>query len=298
MLFSTIIPTYNRAHLLPATLDSVLAQKCTDQEVIVVDAGSTDATDAVLAKHADHIRIVRRANCGPGAARNLGIAEARGEYLAFLDSDDLWFPWTLESYRTAINAHGRPSFIAGTHVDFRTPADPLPTTPPPFRAAPYRDYIAAGAAEGVWIGTCAAAVRADVLRAVGGFAEGQENAEDSDLWLRLGVAPGFVRIESPPVFAYRRHEGSAISATDRTFRGSMRLVENERRGVYPGGTARQRERLEILTRHLRPASLACLREGMRAEAWQLFRATLPWNLRLRRAKYVLGFLLTAARGSS
>ena len=293
MFFSTIIPSHNRAHLLGATLDSALAQEFADQEIIVVDAGSTDGTDAVLARYSGRITVVRGEAAGPGATRNLGIAQAKGEYITFLDSDDLWFPWTLATYRRAIEEHSLPAFIAGTHVDFRDTPTSLPTTAAPFRATRYRDYLEAGAADNLWIGTCAVAVRADVLREVGGFATGNVNAEDSDLWLRLGAGPGFSRITSPPVFAYRRHDASAIANLTRTHAGMMQLIEAERRGQYPGGRARQNVRWKILTSHTRPASLACLRSGMRTEAWQIFRATLRWNVSLGRAKYLLAFPLLA-----
>jgi glycosyltransferase involved in cell wall biosynthesis len=95
MLFSVIIPTYNRAALLCTALDSVFAQTFTDYEVIVVDDGSTDGTAAMVASYGGRVRYFQQQNKGPGAARNLGAQHATGEYLAFLDSDDLWFPWTL-----------------------------------------------------------------------------------------------------------------------------------------------------------------------------------------------------------
>ena len=93
---SVIVPTYNRLHALPASLASLLTAQEIDLEVIVVDDGSTDDTPRVLAAYADRIRVIRQANQGAGAARNAGIAAARGEYVAFLDSDDLWHPRKLE----------------------------------------------------------------------------------------------------------------------------------------------------------------------------------------------------------
>jgi cellulose synthase/poly-beta-1,6-N-acetylglucosamine synthase-like glycosyltransferase len=98
-LFSIVIPTFNRERLIAATLESVLAQTEGDFEVIVVDDGSTDGTEAALAPWRDRLTFVRQPNQGPGPARNLGAARAKGEYIAFLDSDDLWFPWTLAYVR-------------------------------------------------------------------------------------------------------------------------------------------------------------------------------------------------------
>jgi GT2 family glycosyltransferase len=93
---SVIIPTYNYGRFLREAIDSALAQTHRPIEVIVVDDGSTDDTPQVLAAYGDRIRVIRQNNLGVGAARNTGIATARGEYLAFLDSDDIWKPQAIE----------------------------------------------------------------------------------------------------------------------------------------------------------------------------------------------------------
>ena len=174
------------------------------------------------------------------------------------------------------------------------PVSGLPSTPAPYHDEAFPDYLATSA-RGIWIGTCAAAIRVDALREAGWFAADHLNAEDSDLWLRLGVAPGFIGVKSPPVFAYRRHAASAISAHAQTARGALHLIAQENRGAYPGGPQRRRERLEILTRHTRPASFACLRAGMSTEGWRIYRETARWNLSLTRWKYLLGFPFIASR---
>ncbi len=95
MRVSIIIPTFNRAGLICHSIDSILAQTCGDYEIIVVDDGSTDDTTEVLEKYDGRIRCIRQENRGFGAARNRGLEEARGEYVAFLDSDDLWKEYKL-----------------------------------------------------------------------------------------------------------------------------------------------------------------------------------------------------------
>lgn len=93
---SVIIPTYNYDRFLREAIDSVLAQTYPAHEVIVVDDGSTDDTPLILAEYGDRIRVIRQQNLGVSAARNAGIAAARGEWVSFLDSDDVWQPRKLE----------------------------------------------------------------------------------------------------------------------------------------------------------------------------------------------------------
>ena len=95
-LVSTVIPVYNRATMLREAVDSVLAQTWRPIEIIIVDDGSTDDTPAVEAelcqRHPDTVQAIRQANAGPGVARQLGLESARGEFIQFLDSDDLLLP--------------------------------------------------------------------------------------------------------------------------------------------------------------------------------------------------------------
>jgi glycosyltransferase involved in cell wall biosynthesis len=93
---STIIPSYNYARFVREAIDSAVGQTYAPDEVIVVDDGSTDATAEVLASYGERIRVIRQQNQGVARARNAGIAAARGEYVAFLDADDVWHPRKLE----------------------------------------------------------------------------------------------------------------------------------------------------------------------------------------------------------
>ena len=118
-LFSVVVPTFNRRELLTAALDSIRDQTFTRFEVIVVDDGSSDGTAEYLKSLGDRIQLLTQRNLGPGAARNRGLERARGRYVAFLDSDDLWFPWTLETYAALAADHGAPRFHRGEAFPIR-----------------------------------------------------------------------------------------------------------------------------------------------------------------------------------
>jgi glycosyltransferase involved in cell wall biosynthesis len=106
---SVVVPTYNRANLAPRAVESALACCTADDEVIVVDDGSTDGTRAALAPYGNRIRYVLVERGGAGRARNRGIAEARHDLVAFLDSDDQWMPDALDVKRTLM--HERPDVV-------------------------------------------------------------------------------------------------------------------------------------------------------------------------------------------
>jgi GT2 family glycosyltransferase len=92
-LVSVVVPTYNRAYIIGRTIESVLAQSYRPVEVVVADDGSTDATREVVSRYGPEVRYLHQQNAGVSRARNTGISAARGEFVALLDSDDLWLPW-------------------------------------------------------------------------------------------------------------------------------------------------------------------------------------------------------------
>lgn len=110
--FSIVIPTYNRGYIISRTIASVLAQEDPDFEVIVVDDGSTDDTEAVVGAIIDErVRYYRKENAERGAARNYGAARAQGSYINFFDSDDLLYPHHLTSARRLIEQEKDPEFV-------------------------------------------------------------------------------------------------------------------------------------------------------------------------------------------
>jgi glycosyltransferase involved in cell wall biosynthesis len=292
--FSVVIPTYNRAGMLGDALRSLWTQRFTDFETIVVDDGSTDQTAELLAANETRLAWVKAVHGGPAAARNLGAQRARGKYLAFLDSDDVWFPWTLDTYARAIGAGPQPALVLGTPTDFVALTDLERTLETPLRAERFADYYCADDQWRCW-GAGFSVIRRDVFAAAGGFSEPLLNGEDADLVMRLGATPGFVQITSPSTFGYRRHSESAMSNLDQTLRGAWHLIETERRGGYPGGDARATARRRILGRHLRSLMLTALGRGRQRDAWRMYRATFPWHVGLGRWRFLLVFPMMAAR---
>jgi glycosyltransferase involved in cell wall biosynthesis len=207
---SVVVPTHNRRRLLGQALASVLRQRGVGLEVVVVDDGSADGTGEVVAGlRDDRVRLVRHQRPqGVSAARNRGIAEARGSWVAFLDDDDLWAPDKLASQLAAAAAAGAGWAYAGA-VEVDPAGRLLGGHPPPsaeellagFRR---RNLMPAGSSNVV--------VRAEVLAAAGGFDPGLRHLADWDLWLRLAGLATPAGVPAALV-AYRLHAGQATLDT-------------------------------------------------------------------------------------
>lgn len=287
-LFSVIIPTYNRVSYLRQTLESVWRQTCSDFEVIVVDDGSTDETAAYLSTISERLSIISQQNSGPGTSRNVGAEHAQGEYLGFLDSDDLWFPWTLETVAALIAKYDQPALVSAKLVQFKEAKELDSVNRIETSAEVFSDYFASSDRD-YFVGAGMTFVRRDKFLEVGGFSAQQINLEDHDLILRLGTAAGFVRIVDPPTLAWRRHDASTADKSMRSFKGCRHLIENEQRGIYPGGKTYSVARRKIITRHVRPWALTLARTGAWRPAWSLYNSTFVWNLSLNRWRFLLGF---------
>ena len=125
MRFSVLVPVYNRESYIRQAIESVLSQTIGDDELIVVDDGSSDETPDICDRLDQEIKVIRQDNMGPPAARATGAARAEGEYLAFLDSDDLFMPNALETYDRIIKAYRSPPVILGAMTYF-SQSQPVP----------------------------------------------------------------------------------------------------------------------------------------------------------------------------
>lgn len=284
MRFSVIIPFFNRRHLVGPVLDSVAAQSFADFEVICVDDGSTDATFAALQAHPSKPRCLRIPNAGPGAARNAASKLATGEYLAFLDSDDLWFPFSLALYDQVLSQHNAPSILTALPILFSESPPPPPDFDQPVIES-FPNYLSSFDRMR-WHGVTSFVIQTAAFHAVGGFANTKMNAEDADLLLKLGCAPGFVFIDAPRTFAYRNHQGNITSNPEACFKGFSHILAAAKANHYPGGKAFARERALTLSRHLRPIILDFIRTRHFAKARTLFLASLPYNFKARKFAFL------------
>jgi cellulose synthase/poly-beta-1,6-N-acetylglucosamine synthase-like glycosyltransferase len=294
-LFSVIVPTFDRFELLKDTLSSVFHQRFGAFEIIVVDDGSKDETVGYLKSLGRRVTALSQPNGGPAAARNLGARHAQGTYLAFLDSDDLWFPWTLEVYAKVLQNAGQPCFLVGKPQRFRTDRALAEVGCDKVQWKHFGDYLASDA-YWRWWGVSSFVVKRTTFSEVGGFSAGLLSGEDADLALRMGTATGFVQITAPTTFAYREHAGNIATDLSRNIQAAQYKIQAERRGQYPGGTRRQQQRWCILTRHVRPIALACARSGFSREAWALYWSTFGWHVALRRWRFLGAFPAQALLG--
>jgi GT2 family glycosyltransferase len=285
--FSVVVPAHNRRLLLEQTLSSVWAQTCRDFEVIVVDDGSTDNTDAYLATLGDRVRTLRLDGRGPGAARNAGAVIATGQYLAFLDSDDLWLPWTLATFDAVVTTH-QPALLCASFRDYEHPAELADERAGPLVVHAFADYYSTWPRQ-LAVGAGMIAVRKSEFDRVGGFAADRVNLEDHDLTLRLGTAPGFVQIVQPLTLGWRRHGASVTGDLTKSVEGCALLVARERSGRYPGGAALAPIRRAIITTHARALSMECVKAGRARDFARIYRSILDWHLALGRWKYLCAF---------
>lgn len=271
---SVVVPTYNRAGLLRRTLASVLAQTVPPLEVLVADDGSTDDTAQALREFGDRVRHLALPHRGlPAASRNAGLRAARGDWVAFLDDDDLWLPQKLERQLVAAAEAGLVCCNAELIDEHDAPrgrnlheSHPLAKEPDPLRALIGGNYV-----------VCSSVLaRTDLLREAGGFHEGPELrqlAEDYDLWLRCALrAP--VRYEHEPLVRYRVSSAGSLSVGADPLRQAEALAAVRERFIAAAGARAAGDLAEPLRQNWRRLQHARYKAHAARGDWR--QALVPW----------------------
>lgn len=202
---SVVIPVYNGAHLIGAAIHSVLAQTRPPDEIIVVNDGSTDGTLDALSSFRHAITVITTTNRGVASARNAGIRAARGEWIAFLDADDVWYPDKLECQFSMLAIYPHIGFCFCDYRYYDTDQHTINNhfarfaarAPVNFDAPAMVDPYAALLKENL-VGTASSVVlKRDVLDQTGLFDTSYRQAEDYDLWLRCALVTDMMALSTP-----------------------------------------------------------------------------------------------------
>lgn len=257
---SVVIPTHNRAAYLADAIDSVIQQRYEDLEVIVVDDASTDETAGVLARLDGTVRVLRsEINIERGAARNLGARSARGDIIAFLDSDDLWFSTKLAA-QVDLAKRGLASVTGFAFVDSQGNPTGRAHIPPP-------DASTRLLRENAFLGISSSVVLPfEMFERVGGFPEGRD-VQGSEDWLflvKLAAVTEIVVVEEPLVKV--RLHGDNFTSDPASVAGCMWAATSwlERNGFVRGGDSR---RLRTRTAGVIARQFAAQGEWREARGW-------------------------------
>ncbi|WP_375512531.1 glycosyltransferase family 2 protein [uncultured Nostoc sp.] len=215
---SVIIPTYQRANLVSETIESVLVQTYTDYEIIVVNDGSTDNTREVLARFGNRITVIHQENKGPSVARNTGIMASQGQYIAFIDDDDLWVPNKLEKQVSCFESNPNIGLVYSNILffnDYHVSADIWPKRSHP--PGVLKNWMLF---ELNFIPILSVMVRRECLDEVGLFDQTLKYCEDYDLWLRI-IEKFSVHFLNKPLGFYR------LSSTNSLSKNKEQILLNE-----------------------------------------------------------------------
>ena len=198
---TVIIPAYNRAHLLPRCLDSALTQTFKPVEIIVVDDGSTDATQRLMQLDYPDITLLSQDNKGVSAARNAGTGAARGEWLAFLDSDDVWLPDKLGRQLQAVREAPDTNIVHSDEIWIRNGVRVNPQR----KHRKYGGFIFRYCLPLCVISPSSVMIHRRVFEQVGLFDETLPVCEDYDLWLRICARMPVTFVNEPLITKYGGH---------------------------------------------------------------------------------------------
>lgn len=245
---SVVMPAYNGTQWLPATLNSVRAQTFADFEVIVVDDGSADDTRELVRAWPDaRVRLIEMdRNGGPVRARNRGVAEARGRYIAGLDQDDLCRPERLTRQVAYLDANPGCALL-GTHVEFLADGAVRPSIYPPHTTPGLIAWLLQIENPLAWSSVM---VRTDVARALDPFTRPERvYAEDFDLYQRVRRLGQVARLDEP-LLLYRQHSGGVSKKFVSIMRANSELVLAERHAAALGEEGAARAAALLVLHHM------------------------------------------------
>jgi glycosyltransferase involved in cell wall biosynthesis len=259
-LISVIIPTYNRAGVLPEAIDSALSQDYGNFEVIIVDDGSTDETPALLERYGTRITVIRQSNRGVSAARNRGVREANGDLIAFLDSDDLWQPGKLSTQAAFYKSHPDVLVCQTEETWIRNGR----RVNPKHRHKKPSGWIFEPSLALCLVSPSAVMIRRGLFEEMGGFDESLPACEDYDLWLRISCRYPVYLIDTPLIVKRGGHEDqlSRQPSLDRyRIISLVNIIESDRL------SGEQRRAVKkVLVEKCRIYAGGCLKRGRAREA--------------------------------
>jgi glycosyltransferase involved in cell wall biosynthesis len=191
--FTVVIPLYNKAKHILRTLQSITWQKYPAMEIVVVDDGSTDEGPSLVEKaNISNLRLIRQKNKGVSAARNRGIAEARYEYVAFLDADDEWLPLYLDEISGLITKFPQADFYGTSYQIVEADERYIDAKIHPFTDDPrgvlIDDYFDIASRGDLPFTMSSITIKRNLFSKIGGFPEGEPIGEDQDLFCRAAMA--------------------------------------------------------------------------------------------------------------
>ena len=209
-LISIVVPTWNRKDYLRICIQSLLAQSYPNCEIVIVDDGSTDGTGDMIAAEFPQVRYIYQENAGTAAAKNHAVQEARGEYVVFNDSDDVFLPHAVESLFNALPAPDALACCYGTYHTIDADGNRLPTR---HKIA----FLPSGTITGellrhIIVTNCGTMIPRKLFLGTGGFDRNLKVAEDYQLFLKLAVQVPFYAVQEP-IYLRRRHQSNLSSAS-------------------------------------------------------------------------------------
>lgn len=229
---SVIIPAYNSARFVKEAIESVFAQTYGDYEIIVIDDGSIDNTKGVIAPYLDKIKYIYQQNQGASSARNTGIRHSQGEYIAFLDADDIWLPEKLRIQVEYLNNNPDTAMVYSLDLRVDVNGRPCDNQSKLKRNLPRGDIFDALFFRN-FIKLSSVMVRKRILDTVGLFDESFTHSEDYELWLRIarefkvfGIGEYLCKYRDTPQSLSKRNEEISLSCKKRVIEKHYKLCES------------------------------------------------------------------------